>query len=380
MEPGGPICPADFGNAVRSTDSGRLQTGAASWIWAWTQPHPRSLVRLENRCGSIQSSVAVTVNSRHPTHAHLTCALTHAPSSHLISPLESSRVSASLPFSFHQSSPVLSAVILETAPPSHIPSFRPPPGPIPIRAPNLSSIDSTQHHPTLDRDQSLEPLAQAPSRLSTQPSPSGLSLPIPCPHQAFLESLVSTINLGYQAPLGGLPACGIATTLTMATPADCQMLGDVQDLFPTVLTAVDKFRRTKPDAESRSVARGLNTEAALYRRLIAKILLLADVPSIRDPNLHQNVTAKVGVERTALLLTHLKEMHRLLTTLIWDFGNTSRGTVRLLSRNQQCGIQTDNPRRHSSASSNLKPPAPRPMCQNQRCSAASTRSPAPMSN
>lgn len=302
---------------------------------------------------------------------------------HLISSHLSSRVESRPPFRSASISrhPCSLPSSWRRAPPSHIPSFRPPPGPIPIRAPNLSSIDSTQHHPTLDRDQSLEPLAQAPSRLSTQPSPSGLlSLPVPCPHQALLESLVSTINLGYQAPLGGLPACGIATTLTMATPADCQMLGDVQDLFPTVLTAVDKFRSTKPDAESRSVARGLNTEAALYRRLIAKILLLADVPSIRDPNLHQNVTAKVGVERTALLLTHLKEMHRLLTTLIWDFGNTSRGTVRLLSRTQQCGIQTDNPRRHSSASSNLKPPAPRPMCQNQRCSAASTRSPAPMSN
>lgn len=252
---------------------------------------------------------------------------------------------------------------------------------IPTWVSGLSSIDSTQHHPTLDRDQSLEPLAQAPSRLSTQPSPSGLlSLPVPCPHQAFLESLVSTINLGYQAPVGGLPACGIAPTPTMATPADCRMLGDVQDLFPTVVLAVDTFRRTKPDAESRSVARGLNTEAALYRRLIARILLLADVPSVRDPNLHQSVTAKVGVERTALLITHLKEMHRLLTTLIWDFGNTSRGTVSLLSRNQQCEIQPDNPRRHSSASSNRKPPAPRPMCQNQRCSAASTKSRAPTRN
>lgn len=105
------------------------------------------------------------------------------------------------------------------------------------------------------------------------------------------------------------------------------MLGDVQDLFPTVLVAVEKFRDAKPDAESRSVFRGLNTEATLYGRLIAKVLLLADVSSVRDPDLHQKVVAKLDAARTALLIAHLNEMHRLLTVLIRDFGNTSRGTV-----------------------------------------------------
>ncbi|KAK1835682.1 hypothetical protein QBC39DRAFT_368185 [Podospora conica] len=112
----------------------------------------------------------------------------------------------------------------------------------------------------------------------------------------------------------------------MAT-SDCQMLGQVLDLWPAALDAVKRFKDTKPDAESRSVARGLNTEAALYKQLIAKILLLTDASSIQDPELQKKVTAKLDVEKTALLLTHLREMHRLLTTLIKDFGNTSRGTT-----------------------------------------------------
>jgi hypothetical protein len=113
------------------------------------------------------------------------------------------------------------------------------------------------------------------------------------------------------------------------------MLGDVLELVPGVIAAVDKYKEAKSDRESRGVARGLKGEAALYTQFIAKVLLLAGTSSIRDADLHQKVTAKLNVERTALLITNLKEMKRLLGALEADFGNLSRSTVCIEPCSQQ---------------------------------------------
>lgn len=131
------------GQSARPTWAMRygVQTGHR---WHLGHNHPaRSLARLENRCGSIVSSVEVAVHSRHPTHAHLTCALTHALSSHLISSLESSLGLPSIQLPSVLSSPVLSAAILATSP-----SFTYPSPSTPHTGPGSGSLLLHRLHPT----------------------------------------------------------------------------------------------------------------------------------------------------------------------------------------------------------------------------------------
>ncbi|KAK3357864.1 hypothetical protein B0T25DRAFT_567120 [Lasiosphaeria hispida] len=107
---------------------------------------------------------------------------------------------------------------------------------------------------------------------------------------------------------------------------DCRILRDVLDLFPHVTAAAGKYKAEKPGRESRSIARRLNSEAALYSQFTYKVSLLSDPPSIRNDGLHQRVVEWLGVRRTELLTAILSEMQQLLRALMADLANTRRGT------------------------------------------------------
>lgn len=106
-----------------------------------------------------------------------------------------------------------------------------------------------------------------------------------------------------------------------------EIVGSVLTLFSDVTAAVEKYREAKTDRDSRSLARRLANEAALYNHFVRKLLLLAHSSSVLDAGIGQRIQAKLGIETANLLGKNLQSMQTLLRAFNADLANTSRGTV-----------------------------------------------------
>jgi hypothetical protein len=104
-------------------------------------------------------------------------------------------------------------------------------------------------------------------------------------------------------------------------------IGNIRALFPEVAVAVQQYEQAKPDRESRSLARRLGNEEAIYDQFVRKLgQLMSSVP-IHGNDPLGSIHERLGVENAASLRNHLEQMQQLLTSLKTDLANSSRGTV-----------------------------------------------------
>jgi len=105
-------------------------------------------------------------------------------------------------------------------------------------------------------------------------------------------------------------------------------LGENLRLFPEVTEAVSKYREVKSDRDSRSLARRITNEAALYDQFVRRLLLVsAHSAAHHDVELPKAIQNRLGPETASQLLTSLQSMGLLLRNLRADLANTSAGEV-----------------------------------------------------
>lgn len=108
------------------------------------------------------------------------------------------------------------------------------------------------------------------------------------------------------------------------------ILANLGDLFSKAVQLAEKYREARSDQESRSIARHLSSEAAVYHQLTLKVALLTASPSPCSPSVEgadEEILSRLGTHRTSLLVKCLETMTRLLVNLFSDMSNMRRGTV-----------------------------------------------------
>ncbi|KAH8881846.1 hypothetical protein GQ53DRAFT_886462 [Thozetella sp. PMI_491] len=96
----------------------------------------------------------------------------------------------------------------------------------------------------------------------------------------------------------------------------------VQKLFPDLAAAVDKRNSSKPDSQSRSLARHLTNEAVLYGQFVRKLLLRSKSSATHDTELSQRIQASLGANTAARLSARLKRLEAALRSLKVDLAGT----------------------------------------------------------
>jgi len=109
--------------------------------------------------------------------------------------------------------------------------------------------------------------------------------------------------------------------------SEFRILDVVLRLFPDVTAAVEEYNQIRSDRESRSIARSLANEEALYTQFARKIWLLSQSSSQSGRNLDQRSLDRLGAGTTDFILNGLREMEELLRNLKADLHNFSVSTV-----------------------------------------------------
>lgn len=99
----------------------------------------------------------------------------------------------------------------------------------------------------------------------------------------------------------------------------------VRKLFPDVAAAIEQYRKTKPDRDSRNLERRLANERVLYDQFMRKLLLLSKIEGHED--LLAGTKTILGRGGSTSLQNDLHHMEDFLKALEAEIHNASLRTV-----------------------------------------------------
>lgn len=107
---------------------------------------------------------------------------------------------------------------------------------------------------------------------------------------------------------------------------DSQTIVSIGQLFAEVTEDVETFNETRLDSMSRSLARRVFNETAMYNQLFCKLMLVSHSSS-NDAHLWQRIETRLGDKTAGLLATSFQSLIKTLEKLKIDIANINIGTV-----------------------------------------------------